>query len=226
MFPPVESADEDGLLCWGGYLSVETLRLAYHSGVFPWPVEGAPLLWFAPPQRALLFCDELHVGSRLRRFLKANPFQIRTNTCFERVMRECAAPRAADARQGSVGTWITPAMRRAYARLHERGHAHSVEAWQDGELVGGLYGVQFGAYFCGESMFARRSNASKAALLWLVEHLKNRGARWLDCQMMTPHFAAFGAREVPRAEFMRLLAAELKRDLAWFDAETARASSA
>lgn len=211
MFPPVEAADEDGFLCWGGFLSPLTLRLAYCNGIFPWPHRGAPLLWFAPPRRALLFCDELHLGSRLRRALRANPFEIRVDTVFGEVMRGCAQPR-----NGESGTWINAEMLRAYGQLHEMGHAHSVEAWRDGQLVGGLYGVSFGAYFCGESMFFRESNASKAALIWLVEHLKARGASWLDCQMMTPHFAEFGAREVERSEFMRLLKVELRRDVRLF----------
>ncbi|MBW3636552.1 MAG: leucyl/phenylalanyl-tRNA--protein transferase [Armatimonadetes bacterium] len=207
MFPPVERADEDGVLCWGGVLSPTTLRHAYCGGIFPWPHRGAPLLWFAPPQRALLFCDEFHVGSRLRRFLGRNPFEIRVDTAFGEVMRGCAAPR-----RGESGTWINAAMLRAYGQLHEMGHAHSIEAWRDGQLVGGLYGVSFGAYFCGESMFFRESNASKAALIWLVEHLQSRGASWLDCQMMTPHFAQFGAREVERSEFMRLLRMALSQE--------------
>lgn len=216
MFPPVETADEDGFLCWGGRLSTETLRLAYSRGIFPWPHENSPMLWFAPPQRALLFCDELHIGSRLKRYLRSNPFEIRVDTAFENVMRECAAPREADRRQGHVGTWITPAIRRAYTAMHRAGHAHSIEAWHDNQLVGGLYGVQFGAYFCGESMFARRDNASKAALIWLVSHLKSCGASWLDCEVMTPHFAALGAREVPRDEFMAMLKIELEREIGLF----------
>lgn len=217
MFPPVETADEDGFLCWGGRLSTETLLVAYGSGIFPWPHQGAPLLWFAPPLRTLLWCDELHIGSRLKRALKNQPFEIRVNSCFETVMRQCAAPRESDRKEGHVGTWITPAMRRAYAILHRAGNAHSVEAWRDDELVGGLYGVQIGAYFCGESMFARQNNASKAALIWLVEHLRTRGASWLDCQMMTPHFQVLGAREIERAEFMAMLRKETQREIGLFE---------
>lgn len=205
MFPPVETADEDGFLCWGGDLEVDTLRMAYHSGVFPWPDEEAPLYWFAPPKRTLLFFDELHVGSRLRRYLKSNPFEIRVDTQFEAVMLGCAGPRS-----DGLGTWILPNMVRAYTRLHEAGEAHSIEAWQDGELVGGLYGVSYGTYFCGESMFTRVSNASKSALIWLVDHMRSRGATWIDCQMMTPHFAALGARDVERSEFMERLKVALK----------------
>lgn len=219
MFPPVETADEDGFLCWGGRLSTQTLLLAYRSGVFPWPHQGAPLLWFAPPHRTLLWCDELHIGSRLKRSLKNRPFEIRVDTQFETVMQACAAPREIDRKEGHVGTWITPAMRRAYATLHRQGHAHSVEAWRENELVGGLYGVQIGAYFCGESMFARQDNASKACLVWLVRHLQSRGAQWLDCQMMTPHFEALGARDVERSEFMALLELELEREIGLFERE-------
>jgi leucyl/phenylalanyl-tRNA--protein transferase len=206
MFPPVETADEDGFLCWGGNLEIETLRLAYHSGIFPWPDENAPLYWFAPPRRTLLFLDELHLGSRLRRYLKNSPFEIRVDTQFEATMRGCAGLRS-----DGEGTWITPAMLKAYTRLHQAGDAHSIEAWRDGELVGGLYGVSFGTYFCGESMFTKVDNASKAALIWLTDHMKRRGAKWIDCQMMTPHFEAFGAREVERSDFMALLQNEMKR---------------
>jgi leucyl/phenylalanyl-tRNA--protein transferase len=211
MFPPVETADEDGFLCWGGNLDVATLRQAYHSGIFPWPYDDAPLFWFAPPQRTLLFFDELHVGSRLRRYLKKSPFEVRVDTQFEAVMQGCAGPRS-----DGEGTWIIPKMIQAYTRLHHVGDAHSVEAWQDGELVGGLYGVSYGTYFCGESMFTTVDNASKAALVWLVEHMRNRGATWIDCQMMTPHFQAFGARDVERSEFMELLKVSLSSEVELF----------
>lgn len=212
MFPPVEAADEHGFLCWGGDLAPRTLKIAYHSGIFPWPHEGMPLLWFSPPQRAILRFDQLHIGTRLKRELRKNPFEIKINTAFEAVMRGCAQPRGED-----EGTWITRPMQRAFGRLHQLGHAHSVEAWRNGELAGGLYGVSWGAYFGGESMFFRESNASKAALIFLVEHLQKRGARWLDCQMMTPHFAALGATEIERAEFMVLLRLALAEPVSLFD---------
>jgi leucyl/phenylalanyl-tRNA--protein transferase len=212
MFPPVESADEDGFLGYGGEPTVEILRLAYASGIFPWPGEYGPMQWFAPPRRALLFLDEFHVGSRLRRTLTKNPFEIRVDTAFEAVLRGCAAPR-----EGEPGTWITPQMQRGYLDFHRAGHAHSVEAWQDGQLVGGLYGVSFGAYFGGESMFYRVPNASKAALVWLIEHLKSRGSTFIDCQTMTPHFAVFGAREIERSDFMAMLEAAMNRPVSLFD---------
>jgi leucyl/phenylalanyl-tRNA---protein transferase len=200
MFPPVDWADEDGLLAIGGDLEVETLRTAYRGGIFPWPVEGLPLLWFAPPQRAILRFDDFHVPRSLRKLLRRQPFEVRTNCNFEEVIRSCAARR-----EYAEGTWITEEMIEGYLRLYRAGNAHSVETYLDGELVGGLYGVSFGGYFCGESMFFTASGASKAALVHLVEHLKKGGATWLDVQMMTPLFAAFGAREVPRAKFTAML---------------------
>ena len=206
MFPPVETADEDGLLAVGGDLSISTLTTAYHSGIFPWPVEDLPTLWFAPPERCVLFLNEFHVAKRLKRDLKNCDFEYSMNRDFASVIANCAAPRSYES-----GTWILPAMQRAYCELHKAGHAHSVEVWQNGELVGGLYGVSWGAYFGGESMFHRADNASKAALIFLVEHLKTRGATWLDVQMPTPLFLSFGARMIARDDFMALLKAALSQ---------------
>lgn len=200
MFPPVSLATEDGLLCIGGDLKVETLRLAYHSGIFPWPIEGYPLLWFAPPQRAILHFNEFHVPHSLRKLLRKQPFEIRIDHDFPGVITSCAS-----IREYAEGTWITDEMNAAYCNLHAAGDAHSVETYLDGELVGGLYGVAYGAYFCGESMFFKKSGASKAALVALVGHLQSHGATWLDAQMMTPLFASFGTREVPRDDFMQML---------------------
>jgi len=210
-FPPVEWADEDGVLAVGGNLEIETLRTAYHSGIFPWPVEDCPLLWFAPPQRAVLNFEEFHISRRLARQLRSTAFEMRIDSNFEQVIEACAVQR-----KYAEGTWITPEMMAAYVKLHEAGEAHSVEIYLDGELVGGLYGVSFGAYFAGESMFHRVSGASKAALVHLVAHLQTRGARWLDAQMMTPLFESFGAREVPRAEFMRELQKALNQPVRLF----------
>ncbi len=164
-------------------------------------MRGQPLLWFAPPRRALLFFDEFHVSRSLQKLLRAQPWDVRFDTDFCGVMKNCArAPRP-----GQRGTWITKPMIEAYACLHQLGSAHSVETYLDGQLVGGLYGVSFGGFFAGESMFFHHSGASKVALFHLVQHLKSQGATWLDCQMMTPLFESFGAREVPRDDFMALL---------------------
>jgi leucyl/phenylalanyl-tRNA--protein transferase len=200
MFPPVEYADESGLLCFGGDLTVPVLLEAYSKGIFPWPHEGYPLLWFAPPQRGVIFCDELRVSRRVRRAIRAAQFTIKTNTDFEAVMRACAAPR-----DYSEGTWIDQEMMRAYQQMHRLGMAHSVEVYQGNDLVGGLYGVSRGRYFCGESMFHFADHASKAALIYLVEYLQNSGASWLDCQLLTPFFEAMGAREIPRENFVPML---------------------
>lgn len=197
-FPPVEFADEDGLLCVGGNLSSETLCLAYHQGIFPWPFsEHASLVWFAPPRRGVLFLDEVHIPKSARKMLRNTKYQCRIDTNFDQVIRHCAANRG--------DTWITSAMVSAYNQLHDQGVAHSVEAYLDGELAGGLYGVSWGKYFCGESMFHLRSGASKAALVHLVQHLQEHGAQWIDIQNMSPLFELFGAREIPRERFMELL---------------------
>ena len=216
MFPPVEVADEFGVVCWGGEISPTTLTAAYHQGIFPWPHRGMPTLWFAPPQRALLYCDELHIGSRLKRYLRRAQFEIRFDTAFDEVIEACAQPRWSEG-VWERGSWINNAIKRAYKQLHRRGHAHSVEAWQNGELVGGLYGVSWGDYFAGESMFYQRDGASKAALIGLVEHLQSRGVTWLDCEVMTPHFERMGAREVPRAQFMESLGFAIARPTRLFD---------
>ena len=207
IFPPVETADEDGFLAWGGDLEPDTLCHAYRSGIFPWPMPGAPLLWFAPPERTLLFFDEFHISRSTQKLLRAEPWEVRFDTDFRAVIENCSRAY----RPGQQGTWITRAMRDAYTRLHQMGVTHSVETYLNGELVGGLYGVSFGSYFAGESMFFRASGASKVALTHLVGHLKKRGATWLDCQMPTPLFASFGAREVPRDEFMELLEMSLQK---------------
>lgn len=206
VFPPVECADEDGFLAWGGDLEPETLRLAYQSGIFPWPMENLPLLWFAPPQRAILCCADLHISHSLKKSLRRQPWEIRFDTDFNGVIEACAGAY----RLGQDGTWITDDIRGAYKRLHQSGEAHSVEVYLNGELVGGLYGVNWGGYFAGESMFHRVSGASKVALVHLVEHLKGQGVEWLDCEVLNPLFQSFGAIEIPRNEFMALLKAALK----------------
>ncbi len=198
-FPPVDEAlsEPNGLLAAGADLTPARLIDAYRRGIFPWFGEGDPLLWWSPDPRMVLFVNELHVSRSLRRVVRAAPFEVRLDTAFRDVMLACAAPRADDG-----GTWITGEMLDAYSALFRLGHAHSVEAWSDGELVGGLYGVAIGRMFFGESMFSRRADASKVALVHLVRQLDRWGFALLDCQMSTPHLASLGAREIPRAEFL------------------------
>jgi len=188
----------------GEDFSVETLRDAYRHGIFPWPHERLPLPWFSPRRRAVIFFDELHVGRTLRKTMKRSGFTFTIDRDFGAVIRGCAAT----PRPEQDGTWIDARIVAAYTRLHEAGDAHSVEVWRDGALAGGLYGVDAGGLFTGESMFYREADASKLALLFLIEHLQSRGATWLDCQVMTPHMEALGAREIVRAKFLDLLAAE------------------
>lgn len=197
-FPSVELADDDGVLCVGGELNSATLCAAYHQGIFPWPInEEFPVVWFAPPMRGVLLFEEFHIPKSVSKMLRRENYECRIDTAFEQVISHCAN------RPG--GTWITPDIIDAYVNLHREGIAHSVETYFDGELVGGLYGVSWGKYFCGESMFHLRSGASKAALAHLVNTLQDRDFQWIDIQNISPLFALFGAREIPRARFMELL---------------------
>ena len=185
----------------GDQLDVDTLRDAYRHGIFPWPHDALPLPWFSPRRRALLFFDNVHVGRTLRKEMGRARYEFSIDRDFPAVIRACAeAPRP-----GQDGTWIAAPIESAYTALHEAGDAHSVEVWENGALIGGLYGVDSGGAFTGESMFHRRTGASKIALLFLVEHLRARGVGWLDCQVMTPHMEALGARLVPRSKFLDLL---------------------
>ena len=201
-FPPVSKAlaAPNGLLCAGGDLSPARIVEAYRHGIFPWFSEGDPILWWSPDPRMVLFPDELKVSRSLRKTLARGTFETRFDTRFRRVMEECAQPR-----DGQAGTWIVPEMIAAYTALHGMGYAHSVESWRDGELVGGLYGMALGKVFFGESMFARETDASKVALVRLVERLRADGYRVIDCQQATGHLASLGAREIPRAAFANLL---------------------
>lgn len=204
-FPPVELADaESGLLAVGGDLEVPSLELAYRSGIFPWPhAENQPLLWFAPKKRAVLFFDQFKIPRRLQRDIRRSDLEFRVDTCFAEVIRACAASKT---RKGCPGTWIIPEMVDAYIDFHHMGFAHSFEAFNpEGKLVGGMYGVSIGTYFAGESMFFLESNASKFAFVGAVEHLRGRGMKWLDVQVMTPLVEMLGAVEIPRAVFMQLL---------------------
>ena len=200
-FPDPRYARGD-IVAFGDDLSVETLRDAYRHGIFPWPHEGLPMPWFSPRRRTVLFFDELHSGRTLRRAVRRSPYEVTIDRDFPAVIEACAAAPRPD----QEGTWIEPDIVDAYTALHRAGDAHSVEVWEGETLVGGLYGVDSGGVFTGESMFHRRPNASKIALLHLLEHLRSRGAAWLDCQVMTPHISALGAREITRARFLDMLA--------------------
>ena len=206
-FPDPELAERDGLLAAGGDLSVERLLAAYAAGVFPWYSEGLPILWWSPDPRLVLFPAELHLSRSLRRTLRSGRYRVRADTAFERVIRRCAGR----PRPGQDGTWITPEMIQAYLRLHRRGVAHSFEAWDGEGLAGGLYGVSLGAAFFGESMFAERPDASKVAFARSVEWLAARGFHFVDCQVKTAHLERFGAREIPRREFLARLGRALAR---------------
>ncbi len=201
-FPPVSKAlrSPNGLLCAGGDLAPARLVEAYRHGIFPWFSEGDPILWWSPDPRMVLFPAELKVSRSLRRTLARGTFETRVDTSFREVIEACAAPR-----EPQGGTWIVPEMVEAYVRLHELGFAHCVESWREGRLVGGLYGVALGRVFFGESMFAHEADASKAALVRLVERLRAAQYRVIDCQQATAHLASLGAREIPRATFAKLL---------------------
>ena len=206
-FPPVSKAlrAPNGLLCAGADLSPPRLLDAYSRGIFPWFSEGDPILWWSPHPRMVLFPDELKVSRSLRKAVAKGLFETRYDTAFGEVMRECGAPR-----DGQAGTWIVPEMVAAYTRLHELGFAHSVESWKDGRLAGGLYGILLGRAFFGESMFSRETDASKVALVKLVERVRGLGVRVIDCQQATRHLASLGAREIPRREFAQRLAESIQ----------------
>jgi len=198
-FPPIAAAlaEPNGLLAAGGDLSPDRLLVAYRSGIFPWYSEGQPILWWSPDPRMVLYVDELHVTRSLRKRLGAGTFEVRIDCAFRAVIEACAQV----PRHGQRGTWITPDVVRAYCELHRRGYAHSVEAWRDGTLVGGLYGLALGRMFFGESMFAHETDASKVALVHLVDKLRALGVPVVDCQQETAHLAALGARPIPRHRF-------------------------
>jgi leucyl/phenylalanyl-tRNA--protein transferase len=203
-FPPVARAldEPNGLLAAGGGLSVPRLVDAYSNGIFPWFSEGDPVLWWSPDPRMVLPTDGMRISRSLRRRLRRDEFELTFDRAFADVLRGCAAPR-----QHESGTWLVPAMRRAYERMFDAGLAHSVEVWMDGELAGGLYGVVLGRMFFGESMFTRRTDASKMAIALLAAQLQRWGFPWIDCQMRTQHLASLGAHDVSRREFVRVIKA-------------------
>jgi leucyl/phenylalanyl-tRNA--protein transferase len=199
-FPPVDRAldEPNGLLAAGGGLSTSRLLEAYSCGIFPWFSDGDPVLWWCPDPRMVLPTDAVHVSRSLRRRLRQGNFAMTFDRAFAEVVRACAAPRKHES-----GTWLVPAMIRAYERLHEAGAAHSIEIWFEGELAGGLYGVAIGRMFYGESMFTRRTDASKMAIALLAAQLARWQFPWIDCQMRTEHLASLGAIDIPRRQFVR-----------------------
>ncbi len=207
VFPDPELSEPDGLLAVGGDLSTERLLQAYACGIFPWYSAETPILWWSPDPRLVLFPEELHVPRSLRRAVRSGRYVVRTDTAFEAVIRRCAQK----PREGQDGTWIVPEMIEAYVGLHRHGFAHSVEAWEGEALAGGLYGVSLGAAFFGESMFADRPDASKVAFAMFVEWLRGWKFELVDCQVTTQHLVRFGAREIPRREFLERLAKALQR---------------
>lgn len=205
------------IVLFGGELTVENLRAAYRQGIFPWTIDGLPLPWFCPEKRAILEFADLHVGRSLSKEQKKNRFTFTIDRAFSEVIEICAQIKRGGADDEESGTWITADFIETYTALHNVGEAHSVEVWNaQGELVGGLYGVDAGGVFCGESMFHRAPNASKLALLFLIEHLAGRGATWLDVQVLTPHLAALGAKAMPRRDFLLKLEKTLAQCLKLF----------
>ena len=220
-FPPIEAAldEPNGLLAAGGELTPERLLEAYSRGIFPWYSDGQPVLWWSPDPRTVLFVDEFKVPRSLRKVAAQHRFDIRVDTAFREVIERCAEPRSRERR-----TWITPTMIDAYTALHRQGHAHCVEAWDKDRLVGGLYGVAVGRVFFGESMFARKGDASKVALVHLVAILRGMDVPFIDCQQETEHLARFGARPIGRNEFAERLSRLVHSTLpalAWKDAARA-----
>ena len=200
-FPSVSQANRDGILAVGGDLSTERLLLAYKSGIFPWFEQDDPILWWSPNPRMVLFLQELIVSKSMRNILNRNSFTVTFNQKFRDVISHCQKVK----RDGQSGTWITNDMIEAYCKLNESGIAKSIEVWQNDELVGGLYGIDLGHVFCGESMFSLVSNASKVAFIALVEKLKAENYKLLDCQVYNPHLESLGCREINRSEFIKIL---------------------
>ena len=200
-FPDVDNANPDGLLAVGGDLSTERLLLAYRSGIFPWFNDDALMLWWSPDPRMVLFPDKIKISKSMRKVIREKAFRMTQNTCFEAVMEACAKVE----RKGQKGTWITEKMKVAYMELFKKGYAKSFEVWKDEQLVGGLYGVDLGHVFCGESMFSLADNASKFAFIKLAQQLQKKDYKLIDCQIHTEHLESLGAEEMPRTEFLEIL---------------------
>lgn len=199
-FPPVESANAEGLLAVGGDLSPQRLLLAYQNGIFPWFNEDSLILWWSPNPRMVLFPDKIKISKSMQKVLEKNQFRLTKNTCFETVLGSCSTIK----RIGQQGTWITDDMKKAYLKLHQKGYAKSYEVWEGDKLVGGLYGVDMGHVFCGESMFSTTSNASKFAFIKLAQEMQEKGVL-IDCQLYTKHLESLGAEEIPRKQFIEIL---------------------
>jgi leucyl/phenylalanyl-tRNA--protein transferase len=206
-FPPPHLATKEGLLAVGGDLGQQRLLLAYREGIFPWFSDGEPILWWSPDPRLVLYPNEMHLSASLKKRIRQHRFRLSADRAFDAVIAECRRV----PRKHQEGTWIVASMVDAYQRLHRNGFAHSIEAWQDRQLVGGLYGVSLGRCFFGESMFSRVSDASKIALAGLVQFLAVLGFKLIDCQVPTAHLATLGAREIPRRRFLSELEKALKK---------------
>ena len=201
LFPSPEQASAEGIVAVGGDLQPERVMLAYRKGIFPWFESDDFLLWWSPDPRMVLFPDRLKVSKSMRTVLRKKQFEVTFNKAFDQVVEACAKVK----RFGQNGTWITPGLMEVYSSLHTQGHAHSVEVWEEGSLVGGLYGIDLGTVFCGESMFSKSSNASKVALIYLVKELKKNKYELIDCQVPTQHLASMGAEPISRTEFLTFL---------------------
>lgn len=205
-FPPADNANEDGLLAVGGDLSPARLLLAYKSGIFPWFNNDSLILWWSPDPRMVLFPRKIRISKSMRHILSGERFRLTRNKSFKEVIENCADIE----RTGQEGTWITDNMKEAYLQLHQQGIARSYEVWEEGKLVGGLYGIDLGHVFCGESMFSKKSNASKYAFIHLARDLEKQGYKFIDCQVYNRHLESLGAEEIPRKEFLELLEAEVQ----------------
>ena len=201
LFPSPEQASDEGIVAVGGDLKPERVMLAYRKGIFPWFESDDFLLWWSPDPRMVLFPDQVKISKSMRAVLRKKQFEVTFNNAFDDVVEACAKVK----RFGQNGTWITPGLMEVYSTLHTQGHAHSVEVWEEGVLVGGLYGIDLGTVFCGESMFSKANNASKVALISLAKELKKNKYELIDCQVPTQHLASMGAESIPRSEFLTYL---------------------
>ena len=201
LFPSPEQASAEGIVAVGGDLQPERVMLAYRKGIFPWFESDDFLLWWSPDPRMVLFPDQLKISKSMRTVLRKKQFEVTFNKAFDQVVEACAKVK----RFGQNGTWITPGLMEVYSTLHIQGHAHSVEVWEEGSLVGGLYGIDLDTVFCGESMFSKSSNASKVALIFLVKELKKNKYELIDCQVPTQHLASMGAEPISRTKFLTFL---------------------